>query len=386
MQKEKLYEWIRKVKKEIKKLYNTSDDCIVILIAWGSASGKTSLIAKRIISKYKKQALLLSMDNYYIWADFVKKNNLTFDEPKALDLDLFVKHLCELKGWKSIRMPLYDFKVWERSDKYKKIKPKKIIVVEWLFALAENIRVLWNYKIFVDLWTHGRILRRIFRDVDRTGDKAWKILDYFSRVVEPKNTEHIEPTKKYADIVIENKYIPFIESRNSKIKETQLKFKINGFDFDELWQRINRMGGFYVWELVETDYFLSSKWKTLTESDEIMRVRNLKFGKYLLSYRWPKSKNSEFEKRYGINFFIDHATLSQFKKIYWKYEQVLIKKRQNYFLWWLIVSLDLFENGDKYLDFRFEEGHQNKALNNILETLWIKREDGINKSYFEIIS
>jgi len=225
------------------------------------------------------------MDNYYIGADFVQKNNLTFDEPKALDLELFKKHLKELQKWKEIHSPVYDFKIWERTDQYTKISAKKIIVVEWLFALHDSIVPLGDYKIFVDLWTHGRILRRIFRDVDRTWDKAWEILNYFSKVVEPKNTEHIEPTKKQADIIIENNYIPFIESRTTKVKETQLKFSINEFDFEELWQRINRMWGFYVWELVERDYFLSSHWKSLDVSDEIMRIRNLKFGKYLLSYR-----------------------------------------------------------------------------------------------------
>ncbi len=385
MQKEKLYEWIRKVKQDIKKINKNTSDNIIVLIAGWSASGKTSLIAKRIIAKYKKESVLLSMDNYYIGAEFVKKNKLTFDEPHALDLPLFFKHLKELKSGKDIHSPIYDFKTWERTNKYTKVSAKKIIVVEWLFALHDSIISLGDYKIFVDLGTHWRILRRIFRDVDRTWDKAWKILNYFSKVVEPKNTEHIEPTKKSANIIIENNYIPFIESRTSKIKETQLKYKISNLDFDELWQRINRMWGFYVWELVETDYFMSTQWKSLTESDEIMRIRNLKFGKYLLSYRWPKAKNKSYEKRYGINFFIDHDTLSAFKKIYGRYEQVLIKKRQNYFLSGLIISLDLFENGEKYIDFRFEEGEHKDVIEHVLETLWIDKKLWVKESYFEII-
>ncbi|MCD5380775.1 CYTH domain-containing protein [Candidatus Gracilibacteria bacterium] len=385
MQKEKLYEGIRKVKQDIKKLNNNTKSNIIILIAGGSASGKTSLIAKRIIAKYKKESVLLSMDNYYIGAEFVKKNKLTFDEPHALDLPLFFKHLKELKSGKDIHSPVYNFKTGERTDKYTKISAKKIIVVEGLFALHESIVKLGDYKIFVDLGTHGRILRRIFRDVDRTGDKAGEILNYFSKVVEPKNTEHIEPTKKNADIIIENNYIPFIESRATKIKETQLKYRVAEHDFDDLGQRINRMGGFYVGELVETDYFMSTKGKSLTESDEIMRIRNLKFGKFLLSYRGPKAKNKLYEKRYGINFFIDYETLSAFKKIYGSYEQVLIKKRQNYFINGLIVSLDLFENGEKYLDFRFEEGEHKAVISEILERLGIDEKLGVKESYFEII-
>ena len=386
MEIQKLYEWIRIVKKEISKLIEKSDKNIVILIAWGSASGKTSLIAKRILNKYKNKAILLSMDNYYIWADYVKKNNITFDEPKALDLELFKSDLSKLKSWKIIHSPIYDFKKWERTDDFEKIKPNKIIIVEWLFALEENIAQLWDYKIFVDLWTHWRVLRRIFRDIDRTWDSAENILKYFSQVVEPKNTEYIEPTKENADIIIENKYIPFIESRNSKIKETQIKYKINCLDFDNIAQYINKLWWFYVWELIETDYFLSKKWESLKLSDEIMRIRNVWFWKYLLSYRWPKVKNKNYEKRYWINFFIDFEILEAFKNIYWDFKQVLTKKRQNYFLNWMIVSLDLFENWEKYIDFRFEEWKKaNNEMEEFLNILELDTKKWIKKSYFEII-
>ena len=211
-------------------------------------------------------------------------------------------------------------------------------------------------------------------------------MKYFSQVVEPKNTEYIEPTKKNADIIIENKYIPFVESRKSRIKETQIKYKINNYGFENISQKINALGGFYVWEVIETDYFLSKKWEDLKSSDEIMRIRNVWFAKYLLSYRWPKVKNTKYEKRYGINFFIDYETLTSFKKIYWDFKQILTKKRQNYFLNWIIISLDLFENWDKYIDFRFEEWKDlDKNLELFLETLWIDNKKSINKSYFEII-
>jgi adenylate cyclase class IV len=228
-------------------------------------------------------------------------------------------------------------------------------------------------------------LRRIFRDVDRTGQKAWKILNYFSKVVEPKNALYIEPTKKYADIIIENKYIPFVEARDSKIKSTQIKYKIEGKDFEQIGQMINRMWGFYVGEVVETDYFLIARGEKIRDSDEIMRIRNVTFWKYLLSYRWPKAKFNEYEKRYGINFFIDHDTLQAFKKIYGEFRQVLRKKRQNYFLWGLVISLDIFENGDHYMDFRFEEWQEKKVLKDFLKEVWIKKSEWIKKSYFEII-
>ena len=117
-----------------------------------------------------------------------------------------------------------------------------------------------------------------------------------------------------------------------------------------------------------------------------MRIRNVWFWKYLLSYRWPKVKNKDYEKRYWINFFIDFEILEAFKNIYWDFKQVLTKKRQNYFLNWMIISLDLFENWEKYIDFRFEEWKKaNSEMKSFLDLLWVDEKMWIKESYFEII-
>ena len=386
MKKEKLYEGIFKIKKDLKNILDLKKDKnYVILVSGGSASGKTSPIAKKIAKLYEKDSILLSMDNYYRWEKYVLENWISFDDPSALDLDLFFKHLKNLKSWKKIDSPIYDFKKSKRSDETISINPKKVIIVEGLYALCDKLVKLWDYKIFVDLWTHGRILRRLFRDIKRTWQTPSEILDYFSTTVEPKNTQYIEPSKKHADTIVMNKYIPFIEARNSDIKETQIKFNIKGFKTNYIWEIIHSLWWFFVWEIEDKDYFLSSYSKNLSEEDEIMRIRCLKWSRYLFSYRWPKVKGLFYEKRYWINFFIDSDTFKSFKDIYWKSSKIIEKTRHNYFLNGFIISIDEFFEGDKYMDIRFSENLGMSFIKPFLKKLNLDYKNSIKKSYFEII-
>ena len=193
----------REILKNDKKIF-------IVLVAGWTASWKTSAVAKKINEAFS-DSQILSMDNYYRWADYCKKYNLNFDQPEALDLDLFFHHLEILKQAKSVKIPEYDFKnsvpIYDKIT----IKPTKIIIVEWLFALNEKIENLWDYKIFVDLWVHSQILRRLFRDVDRTWEKPKNILKYFLDVVWEMHKKYIEPTKQNADIILLNDYTPDLE-------------------------------------------------------------------------------------------------------------------------------------------------------------------------------
>ena len=269
---EKLYEWIRKIKHDLAdKIKPKSKYNFVILIAGWSASGKTSLIAERIRDIYKKDSIILSMDNYYMWAEHVKKHQISFDDPEALDLKLFKKHLRALRRWETIQSPVYSFKKSQRSQKTLTIKPKKIIIVEWLYALHDSIHTVWDYKVFVDLGTHGRLLRRIFRDVHRTGQYAKDIFQYFTQIIEPKNYQHIEPTKTNADIIISNKYVAFVESRDAWNKQMQIKFEIKSDEHDQISKVIHSLWGMYVWSHSCEDYFFSPSGLDLRKTDEIVK-------------------------------------------------------------------------------------------------------------------
>ncbi len=387
---QKLYEWIRKVKQDLAHKINNrrSKKNFVILIAGWSASGKTSLIAERIQDIYKKDSLILSMDNYYKWAEYVKKHNLSFDDPAALDIKLFKKHLKALKDGEAIKSPVYSFKKSMRTDKTITIKPKKIIIVEWLYALHDNLHKVGDYKVFVDLGTHGRFLRRIFRDVHRTGQYAKDIFNYFTQVVEPKNYQYIEPTKQNADIVISNKYIAFVESRNAwdDHKQMQIKFEMKKSEAMQVYKVIHSLGWIYAGSHDCEDYFFSPSGLDLHKTDEIVKVSKGPQGKYLFSYRGPKDMHIFYERRYGIDFFVTEKILKKFKKLYWEFKLRLQKQRTNFYLDGLLISMDLFKKQWKcYLHIHFAEGYRQKTLKVLLDRLGLDYKKWIKKSYFELM-
>jgi len=385
---EKLYEGIRKVKQDLAhKLQNRrSKKNFIVLIAGWSASGKTSLIAERIQDIYKKDSIILSMDNYYKWAEYVKKNKLSFDDPDALDIKLFKKHLRELKNGETIKSPVYSFKKSIRTDKTLTIKPKKVIIVEGLYALHSSLCGVGDYKIFVDLGTHGRLLRRIFRDVHRTGQYAKDIFNYFSQVVEPKNYQHIEPTKANADIIISNKYIAFVESRNAGHKQMQIKFEMKRDEAMQVYKVIHSLGWIYAGSHDCEDYFFSPWELDLHKTDEIVKVSKAPQWKYLFSYRWPRDAHIFYESRYGIDFFVTDKILKQFKKLYWNYKLKLKKSRTNFYVDGLLVSMDDFKKQNKcFLHIRFAEWSRQNSLTDLLGRLGLDYKKWIKQSYFELM-
>ncbi len=384
---EKLYEWIRRVKHDLKNLIDLkSKDNFVVLIAGWSASGKTSLIAERIQDIYEDDSIILSMDNYYKWAEYVTKHKLSFDDPEALDIKLFKKHLKALKSWEVIESPIYSFKKSARTKKTLTISPKKVIIVEWLYALHDSLHKVGDYKIFVDLGTHGRLLRRIFRDVHRTGQYARDIFSYFSQVVEPKNYQHIEPTKPNADIIISNKYIAFVESRAAGHKQMQIKFEMKQNEADQISKVIHSLGWVYAGSHECEDYFFSPGDLDLHKTDEIVKVSKAEKWKYLFSYRGPKDTHIFYESRYGIDFFVTEKILKKFKKLYWDFKLKLKKSRTNFYLDGLLISIDHFKKQKKcYLHIHFAEGYRQKTLKVFLDKLGIDYKKAIKQSYFEIM-
>ena len=225
IEKYNLVDWVEIVKEQINNKISKTKWVFVILVAWWTASWKTSAVAKKI-KDFFPDSQILSMDNYYRWPSFMAEHkDYNFDQPEVLNLELFFKHLKDLKKWNDVMIPDFDFRNDPKMDAIK-IKSSKIIIVEGLFALTDKISKLWDYKIFVDLWSHSQILRRLFRDVERTWDKPKDILKYFLEVVSPMHKKYIEPTKKNANVILINDYIPELEAQNAKIKETKLRFKV----------------------------------------------------------------------------------------------------------------------------------------------------------------
>ena len=178
---------------------------LVIGIAGGSGSGKTTLL-KNILATFGPAITVISHDNYYKCHDemtYEERCKLNYDEPDALETDLMVKQLECLRNGQEILCPVYDFTVHNRSDETLLIKPERVIIVEGILIFEnEALRNLMDIKIFVDADADIRICRRIKRDVNKRGRSLESVILQYQETVKPMHEKYVEPSKKYADIVV----------------------------------------------------------------------------------------------------------------------------------------------------------------------------------------
>ena len=178
---------------------------LVIGIAGGSGSGKTTLL-KNLIETFGPDITVLSHDNYYKRHDemtYEERCQLNYDEPAALETDLMVRQLEQLRRGEEIWCPVYDFTVHNRSDETVCIKPGRVIIVEGILIFAdEALRSLMDIKIFVDADADIRICRRIKRDVNKRGRSLESVILQYQQTVKPMHEKYVEPSKKYADNVV----------------------------------------------------------------------------------------------------------------------------------------------------------------------------------------
>ena len=181
------------------------DKHLVIGIAGGSGSGKTTLL-KNIVETFGPSITVISHDNYYKRHDemtYEERCQLNYDEPAALETDLMVRQLEALRRGEAIQCPVYDFTVHNRSNDTITIKPEKVIIVEGILIFTDkDLRDLMDIKIFVDTDADIRICRRIKRDVNKRGRSLESVILQYQQTVKPMHEKYVEPSKKYADIVV----------------------------------------------------------------------------------------------------------------------------------------------------------------------------------------
>ena len=179
---------------------------LIIGIAGGTGSGKTTVVQKIVQSFTSGEVAVLSHDAYYYdnshlsLEDRRKKN---YDRPDAIEFDLMVRHVEALKQGRTIEQPTYSFITCTRQAETVTVEPKHVLIIEGILCLSdENLRNLMDVKVFVDCDSDLRLSRVIMRDIHERGRNVEQVLDRYEHTVRPSHLQFIEPTKRYADIIV----------------------------------------------------------------------------------------------------------------------------------------------------------------------------------------
>jgi uridine kinase len=179
---------------------------VIIGVSGGSGSGKTT-VTKAIYNYFKGHSILvLEQDSYYkdqSDVPFEERLKTNYDHPLAFDNDLLIEHLEKLLNYEPIEKPVYDYTIHTRSSETVHVEPKNVIILEGILVLEdERLRNLMDIKLFVDTDADLRFIRRLTRDIKERGRTLDSVIEQYINVVRPMHNQFIEPTKRYADIII----------------------------------------------------------------------------------------------------------------------------------------------------------------------------------------
>ncbi len=179
---------------------------MIIGIAGGTGSGKTTVVRKIIETLPAGSVTVVSQDSYYKDSSHLpweERRAQNFDEPRAFDWQLLYQHLALLREGQAVDEPIYDYTTCSRLKETKHIEPRRVIILEGIMALVDpSIRAILDMKVFVDADSDERLIRVLRRDVVERGRTVEDLIDRYQRIIKPMHNLHIEPTKAYADIIV----------------------------------------------------------------------------------------------------------------------------------------------------------------------------------------
>lgn len=179
---------------------------LIIGIAGGSGSGKTTVVNKIIDGLPKDEVTVISQDSYYKdngHLNTEERTKINFDHPSSIEFKLLIEQLNMLRKGETIPMPIYSYVTCARSKETIPIKSKKVIILEGILVFTNaKLRDLIDIKIFVDADADDRLMRIIWRDIEERGRNFKQVLTHYQTYVKPMHLQFIEPTKRYADIII----------------------------------------------------------------------------------------------------------------------------------------------------------------------------------------
>ena len=178
----------------------------VIGVAGGSGSGKTTVVRRIVDSLGPEQVTLLDHDRYYRDRNDLRLEEraaLNYDHPDALETDLMVRHVRALKAGQAVEVPQYDFTRHARLSETNTFQPRRALIVEGILVFTDAaLRDLMDIKVFVDTDSDTRFIRRLRRDVAERGRTMESVIDQYQNTVKPMHLEFVEPSKRYADVII----------------------------------------------------------------------------------------------------------------------------------------------------------------------------------------
>ena len=179
---------------------------LVVGIAGGTGSGKTTVVRKIIEKLPKNSVAVLSQDSYYKDQSHLpleERQKINFDHPNAIEFDLLIDHIKKLKKGEPIHQPIYSYVTCTRAKETILVEPKEVVIVEGILVLAvPELRELFDIKVFVDADADDRLIRVIHRDIEERGRDVATVLRRYQQTVKPMHEQFIEPSKKYADLIV----------------------------------------------------------------------------------------------------------------------------------------------------------------------------------------
>lgn len=179
---------------------------IIIGIAGGTGSGKTTVVREIVASLPEGEVAVLPLDSYYKDSSHVpveERQSINFDHPNAFDWDLLSEHISMLRRGEAIEQPVYSFLTCTRQPETIHIEPRKVVIIEGILALSDKqLCDLMDLRIFVDADPDDRLIRVIQRDVVERGRTAEAVMERYEKVLKPMHLEFIEPAKRIADLIV----------------------------------------------------------------------------------------------------------------------------------------------------------------------------------------
>ena len=179
---------------------------LIIGVAGGSGSGKTTVVREIVRKMGRQDVTVLHHDSYYRDVQhlpYEERVKINYDHPDSLETSLLIRHLHQLNAGESVDVPTYDFTAHQRAATTERAEPRKVIIVDGLLILWDgDLRELMDIKVFVDTDADLRFIRRLSRDIEERGRSAESVIEQYLNTVRPMHLEFVEPSKRYADIII----------------------------------------------------------------------------------------------------------------------------------------------------------------------------------------